>query len=1036
MLFRGFRILYLLFGSFAALAQDSATLTVTVVDASSAVVPGAKVKVAGTQRSTAAEGETNDAGFVVFDLLQPGEYALEVEKEGFDPYRVARLTLQIRDRQTIRIALQVSAAAGTSVEVTASAQPLSSDAAQGASMNHEYLQNLPANGRSTDSLVAMAPGISSAAGGKGDGGFNANGLRSNTNYYTLDGVSMNGPTGGGGPGGGMGPGGPGGGGPPGGGGGGALGGGLSMDELQEVKVQTSSFAPEFGRTPGAQVVMSSRGGTNNFHGTLFYYKRSDQFDANDWFANSGGYPKGRERQDRPGGVLGGPVIKNKAFFFLSFESVKLLSPQTVVAEVPTAATRASAPLALRPYLNAFPYPNGAVLSSGAAEYRAVLSNPSSNRTVSGRVDYIARANTLLFMRYSRSSGSSSQRGSQMSSPNVVMDRNSQSFTVTSGVTHVFDSGAVDDLRLNYSNSSGGGKSTMDNYGGAIPLTDALAFPAGVTSAAGSFGINITGVSGYSLGGNTSNAQQQVNVVDSLTKVRDKHNLKAGVDYRKLLLTNHRAPYSANFTFDGISGYDESFLTGVALSGQVASNMTVVYPTYQNLSLYGQDTWRFTDRTTFTYGLRWDLNPAPTTRRGPKPFALTDANVTGVTQNEPLYATRWTNLAPRFGVAYLSDDTPGREMMLRAGIGAFYDLGYGVVEGAFNGAPYSNSLSNSDVSFPAAIQLTPPGLPATRPYGNITTGATGLVSPVVYQFNGTWEKNFGLGQTLSIGAAGTRGVNLTRTQTVPSFTGAYTILQQVANGASSSYNGVQIQFRKRLSAAFQTQLSYTWAHSIDSSSSDFGFGGGFGSIFGGGQRGSSDYDVRHTLNFSGSMRLPAPKSGFLAPLLRYWNLDFVESARSGLPFDIQGVSSQTSSASGGLFARVRPNYNGGTLWISDPHVPAGRRLNKGAFSIPTGYAQGNLGRNSLRGFSFEQLDLSLRRTIVSAERFQVSLAAQGYNIMNHPNFANPSALEGADMSSPKFGQATEMMNQSMGGGGNSLYRAGGARSMEFSVRLQF
>ena len=222
--------------------------------------------------------------------------------------------LQVRDRQTLQAALKLKAAPGTTVVVTSAAQAVSNDVAQGISLDQQYLQNLPANGRNAESLISMAPGIATAAGGKGDGGFNANGLRSNTNYYTMDGVSVNASATGGGPGGG-GPGGPGGGGGP------APGAGRQPDDLDRcppggMKVQTSSVAPEFGRTPGAQVVMvPSRGGGNNFHGLLYYYKRSDAFDANDWFANSGGYPKGREPQDRPGGVFGGPVVKSKTSFF-------------------------------------------------------------------------------------------------------------------------------------------------------------------------------------------------------------------------------------------------------------------------------------------------------------------------------------------------------------------------------------------------------------------------------------------------------------------------------------------------------------------------------------------------------------------------------------------------------------------------------------------------------------------------------------------------------------------------------------------------
>src|SRR5262249_9033228 len=156
------------------------------------------------------------------------------------------------------------------------------DASTGISVDQNYIQNLPVNGRSAQALVLMAPGITSAAGERGGmGGFNANGQRSNTNYYTLDGVSVNSPLGGGGGGAGFGGGPPGGGGggPPPGGGDGGSGSLISMDSMQEMRIQTSSFAPEFGRSPGAQVSITSRGGNNSFHGSGSYYFRNENLNA-------------------------------------------------------------------------------------------------------------------------------------------------------------------------------------------------------------------------------------------------------------------------------------------------------------------------------------------------------------------------------------------------------------------------------------------------------------------------------------------------------------------------------------------------------------------------------------------------------------------------------------------------------------------------------------------------------------------------------------------------------------------------------------
>jgi hypothetical protein len=1019
--------------SVTAFAQDVASLAVSIVDSSGAVVPRAKVTLTDLGRGRISRAETNDVGFLAIDFLQPGEYSLETDKTGFETYKLDRFTLRVRDRQILRLELRVAGAAATSVEVTASAEPVSSDAAQGIVMDQEYVKDLPANGRNAESLLLMAPGVTSAAGGRGDGGFNANGLRSNTNYFTLDGVSLNRPSSGDGFGGGFGPGG---GGPPDAGGGSSTE-MISIDAMQEMKVQTSSFAPEFGRSPGAQVVMTSRAGTNNFHGALFDYIRSDKFDSNDWFANAGGYPKGRESQERPGGVLGGPIVRNKTFFFISFERLNLEAPESVIADVPDLASRAAASPALQPYINAFPIPNSVELGSGAAQYRAVISNPSSSNSGSVRIDQILSPTSTFFVRVSVNSSKSTSRGSDISSPNVVTSQSSHSLLVTTGATHVFSFGALNDLRVNYSRTSAGRQSTMDDFGGASLLADSLVFPAGITSANGSFNLNVMGLSGYSFGGLTENDQGQINVVDSITKVSRHHTLKAGIDYRELLQTNQRSPYNESVSFNGLAGYTESLLNGVVLNGQVSSNVGTVYPTYKNFSAYGQDTWRATERTTVTWGLRWDVNPAPTTREGPKPLALSTDAFAGVTQNDPIYPTRWFDVAPRFGVAYLSDDTPGREMMLRAGFGVFYDLGYGVVDGAFNGAPYSNVTTVSEAEFPLAPSyLDPPSLPPTRPYGQITTGDPTLQSPVVLQWNGTWEKNLGPGQMLSVGVSGTKGARLMRTQTQPSSnSNAYSFVQEVTNGASSFYNGLQLQFHKRMSSSLQTQISYTWSHAIDTGSSDVAFGGGFASLFNGGERGSSDYDIRHNISFSGSWRLPTPSQGFLSYLVHHWYLDFVAAAHSGLPFDIQGVSSATSSATG-LFAQVRPSHNTLPIWVSDPHAPGGRRLNKAAFVIPTGFEQGNLGRNSFRGFSFAQLDLSLRRSIPITERYSISFAAQAYNALNHPNFANPTPSEGANMSSPDFGVMTRMLNQSFGGGVNAAYRSGGPRSVEFSLRFQF
>jgi hypothetical protein len=267
---RGFPFLLVCFAG-ALFSQDFASLTITVTDSTDAMVPDASITLVNTQRGTIYHQQTPTGGYVIFDALTPGDYSVEIEKTGFQKYQLKSLAMGVRDRKTMVVELKVAEAQTTAVDVKDKADLISNDTAQGVPLEHNYVQDLPLNGQNAESLILMAPGVTSAAGGTGDGGINANGLRSNTNYYTLDGVSLNIAVGGAGGGGGRGGGGFGG------GGGGAVGllpgaGGstelIPIESMQEMSVQTASIAPEFGRSPGAQIAMSSRGGTSDFHGSL------------------------------------------------------------------------------------------------------------------------------------------------------------------------------------------------------------------------------------------------------------------------------------------------------------------------------------------------------------------------------------------------------------------------------------------------------------------------------------------------------------------------------------------------------------------------------------------------------------------------------------------------------------------------------------------------------------------------------------------------------------------------------------------------
>jgi hypothetical protein len=268
--------------------------------------------------------------------------------------------------------------------------------------------NLPLNGRTFQTLIMLTPGIVVTPAAYDDQGqFSVNGQRADGNYFTVDGVSANfGVTG-----------------YP------ALvqtaGGALpaltvqggtnslvSADALEEFRVQTSSFAPAFGRTPGGQVSIVTRSGTNRFHGTVFDYFRNDVLDANDWFngyTNSPPLPKAKERQNDFGGVLVGPLLKDKAFFFFSYEGLRLRQPSTQETVVPDSASRQNAPSSMQPFLNVFPIANGAELGNGLAQFNASYSDPSSLNAYSIRLDHAISSKLSLFGRYDYSPSQSSVR---------------------------------------------------------------------------------------------------------------------------------------------------------------------------------------------------------------------------------------------------------------------------------------------------------------------------------------------------------------------------------------------------------------------------------------------------------------------------------------------------------------------------------------------------------------------------------------------------------------------------------------------------
>src|SRR5215211_2855873 len=421
--------------------------------------------------------------------------------------------------------------------------------------------------------------------------------------------------------------------------------------------------------------------------------------------------------------------------------------QTVV---PDSQSRQQAPATMRPYLNAFPVANGRGLAPGVAQFNASFSNPSSLDAYSIRIDHSLGPKLNVFGRYNYSPSNLDQRGPSFSSGRVLSATNSMSssaHTGTAGLTQIISPEISNEVRANYSNHRVGIDFVMDDFGGAVPLPDSILFPAGVTSANGTFLFIVLGVGQYVQGKQGTTEQRQINLIDNLLVTKGSHQLKFGVDYRWLAPFSSPAAYHQFAAFSGVSITPGGALSGTALLAQSSSFQTNALLS-ENFSLFGQDTWKITPRLTVTYGLRWDINPALKGKnRDNDPFTVIGLNnpvtMTLAPRGTPLYETTYGNIAPRVAVAYQLGGIRNWGAVLRAGFGVFYDLGQGSIGGVSSFFPYGATkiIQPAPVPFPLSVQdaASPPPT-INPPVVTILVADPQLKLPRSYQWNVAFEQS--------------------------------------------------------------------------------------------------------------------------------------------------------------------------------------------------------------------------------------------------------------------------------------------------------
>ena len=1064
-------LLFICFGVRAFAQFRAATVAGVVQDSSKAAIIDAKLKLINTQTGAENDATTNPEGQFLLPGIIPGGYTLQIECDGFATTQVNGLVLSTRDIKNLLIRMKVGAVTET-VNVDAGNLTLNrTDASVSTVVDRKLISTIPLNGRTLQDLVLLTPGIVTQSpqaatrnGSQTQGEFSVNGQRPESNSFFVDGVSANissgivpdssrianagsiaGST--------------------------ALGTTqslISVDALQEFCVLTSTYSAEYGRTPGGQFTFLTRSGENQAHGTLYDYFRSNRMDANDWFSTSAGYyiPAGYS-QDDFGATLGAPIIlpriyngRDKSFVFLSYEGlyVDQQTPQTFsfapnfcygnlpsnCVEVPPEIVTVlqTFPLGASTLLQTFPLgplnPDANPRGLGYATVNGA-SFPSHVNSSSVRVDHTFSPKFSMLFRYGNtpSDGQTNQLYS-------VTTQHAATQTFTYGATNQLGATRNNEFRLGYARNNAraatlteytnverGGITDLEPIAG---LNAALGLPGSYGSESADAYIHITGI-----GDSDSNTNQaasslnQWNLRDTYSLQARNHLLKFGLDAQHI--ASHVTPPDLSVLADFFTA--DSMVENSA-SDLVITRRTPANPVLNEFSVFAEDEFKISQTLNLSAGLRWDVDPAPTGKNGQDAYTvLGDVNTPTTLQlaprGTPLWHTSWFNFAPRLGAAWVARNEPGKELIVRAGAGVFFDTARRPALQAFSGIGFATSAHFLGAPVPASSSQIDFSTTVAAPYTNLQAYAFSphLPLPYSWQWNIAVEQALGRNQSVTVSYVGANGRRLLEEQrrNVSRLNPDFGDLSYFPSGVTSSFQSLQTKFQRSLSPGIEALASYTWAHSLDYGSTDPAYPL---------VRGNSSLDVRQNLEAAASWNSSPATHRFLdwRRLLEGWGADGRLIARTGFPVDLLGnfffdPVTGRPYYSGVDLVSGRPLYLHGSQYPGRRMFNGGQNANDPAFILPAGTAQGNAPRNFVRSFPLLQGNFALRQNYQLPEQLTMQLKVETFNLFNHPNFGyiDPS------LSDFLFGQSTKMLDQSFGPSG-ALYNQGGPRGIQLSIKLAF
>jgi len=977
----------------------------------------------GVSRSTLSNG----AGIYSFPDLQPSTYELMVSAVGFANQRRTNIGLTVGAEETLNITLSPPTI-NSEVDVTAPSAGIDLESASLAGVEDaKSIRELPLNGRDWTQLALLQPGVSAirtqntlngSSSNRGSRGFGfaatMSGGRPTQNNYFLDGISENDYTNG----------------IP----GGALGLALGVDAIQEFSVLTSGYGAPYGGTSGGVVNAVSRSGTNTVHGNVYEFLRNDKLDARNFF--DGQEPPFRRNQF--GAAVGGPVKRDKTFFFVDYEGLQQALTSTSIATVPSTAARAgniaegkiTVSPTVTPYLALWPLPNGPVLGNGdTGEYIFTARSPAVENTGLVKVDhYFSRQDSLAFS-WSTDNGHT-QTPDALNS--IYADNGLWRNTASINVTRIFNSQVVNVIRIGMNRVTAQGLATSPGNNpaasnpslGILPGRDApvLTVPGLTTFTGGNNGLATTNFW-------FSNFQ----AYDDLSVQKGKHSIKAGGAFiRYRYNTQVAADPNGQYNFDSLSdflanGKASAFYADVYYSGPRANPSGSGFPERgfrQNVaSAYFQDDYRWLPNLTVNLGLRYEMASVPNEVNG-LVSNLRDIYSTNLNVGQPLFQNpTGYNFEPRVGLAW----APSKDgtTSIRAGFG-IYDvlpLIYEIAMLEAYSGPFSSlvTLINPPAgSFPyggyqTILTLDPNDAPVREPSIEYNPPRN-----YVIEWNASVERALAPNLMLLAAYVGSRGVHMFSMANdvdivMPSYTppgyqwpspvGSGTRLnpnvgsiRQLTWGDSSNYNSLQTRLQRRFGHGFQLQGAFTWQKSIDGYSSSVfptQFQNSVSTLFINRHlnRGPSDFNVGRVAVIDGLWELPRIRTAPLAltALTNGWEMAGIFTASDGLPFTPLISGDAVGENSSGSYDVPNRVVGPACTHLTNAGNPS-NYINLACYSFPVpANLLGNAGRNSLVGPGLAELDYSVSRDfpmrfISEAARLQVR--AEMFNLANRANFEPP------------------------------------------------